>query len=199
MHQILPCFYLIFSLLMPSTVFAAPTKYYVPPSHFNAAFQIMDMGMANILGLFQEATGSFAFDDSTKTLSHLKIAINSSSLTVAHASEARELASLLEINEFPEIVFMATAETAFKDGRAAIKGTLTIHGVSNPATFEGTLNFAGARPFNPNKSSNEVPTVGLSLKGSFKRADFGMGDEPEVPGRFGETMTLMLEMQTVQP
>lgn len=81
---------------------------------------------------------------------------------------------------------MATAPQEFKDGKADIKGTLSIHGQKKEAVLHATLN------------ASKGSKIGLSLQGSFKRADFGMGDEPEMPGRFGDTITLMLEMQAIK-
>jgi len=190
-------------LALLALLFAAPeaqagqARYYVPPSQFNAAFQIMDLGLSNIFGLFQNATGAFAFDPGSKTISHIKLAIDATSLMVPNASASKDLTKLLDPDAYPELTFLATAATPFQDGKAQIKGTLTIHGQSKPATFEGTLN-SGKEAADSGESKGSE-TIGLSLRGTFKRADFAMGDEPEIPGRFGENMTLMLEMQAIKP
>lgn len=173
-------------LLLALPAVAASKSYYVPPGQFNAAVQVMDRGFANIFGLFEQATGSFAFDTQTDTLSHVRLAMSADSLTASNMNAAGELRALFDTNAYPEITFMATANAAFKDGKAEVKGTLTTHGQSKPATFEATLNQV------------DKAAIGLSLKGSFRRADFGMGDPPEMPGRFGETITLMLEMQALR-
>ncbi|NTU76620.1 MAG: YceI family protein [Alphaproteobacteria bacterium] len=177
---------------------AEPQKYYVPPSQFNAAFQIMDRGFSNIMGLFKGATGSFAFDEGTKTLSHLRLAIEAGSLMTANGVHDRDLMQLLSVRQYPEISFAALAETKLNEGKGEIKGTLTLHGVSKPATFEATLNQVGQATQRGPLWASQTQTVGLSLKGSFKRADFGMGDAPETEGRFGETLTFMIEMQAIQ-
>jgi polyisoprenoid-binding protein YceI len=188
---------LILAGLAAQPVLAAD-KYYVPPTQFNAAFQVMDLGFANIFGLFQNATGGFTFDDANKTISAVKIGIDTNSLMTANNENKRDLSLLFGAQQFPEVAFAALAEAKFKDGKAEIKGTLTLHGISKPATFEATLNHTGASPRGAGMWRSEAQAVGLSLRGSFKRADFGMGDEPEVPGRFGDTVTLMLEMQGIR-
>ena len=167
----------------------AADKYYAPPTRFSAAFQIMDKGLTNLFGLFSNATGSFAL--ATDSISGLRIAIDSKSLMLANGANARELAQLFAVAEYPEITFQATAAHMLKDNAGEIKGTLTVHGVSKPALFTATLNQTGA--------SSEQRMAGLSLRGSFKRADFGMGDPPEMPGRFGDTVTLLLDMQAISP
>ncbi len=184
---------LFFLLALSPAAQAAPAKYYAPPTQVNAAFQIMDRGFANIMGLFQSAVGSFAFDDETNTISRVKLAIEAESLMIPNKGAMRELHALFETDNYPEISFMATSPAVFKDGRADVKGTLTVHGQSKPATFEGTLNQVGES--SGGSWSREKEAVGLSLRGSFKRSDFMMGDEPEYPGRFGESVTLLIEMQ----
>ncbi|MDD5585817.1 MAG: YceI family protein [Alphaproteobacteria bacterium] len=173
-------------------------KYYVPPIQFNAAFQIMDMGFSNLFGLFRSATGSFAYDEDAKTISHVRLALDANSLMTANGGAARDLTALFDARRYPEISFIAASEATFKDGKAEIKGTLNVHGTAKPFTFEATLNQAGKSPRGGGMWNNEGPAVGLSLRGSFKRADFGMGDEPEMPGRFGDTVTLLLEMQAIR-
>jgi polyisoprenoid-binding protein YceI len=173
-------------------------RYYVPPQQFNAAFQIMDSGFSNIFGLFREATGGFLFDSSEKTMSRVKIAINASSLMVANGDAGHDLALLIDPVGYSEISFAAAAPATFKDGKAEITGTLTAHGVSKPFSFEATLNNVGKSHNAGGFWESESQTIGLSLRGSLKRADFGMGDPPEEPGRFGDTIALMLEMQALK-
>lgn len=173
-------------------------KYYVPPTQFNAAFQVMDMGFSNLIGLFKSATGAFAYDEESKTISHVRLALDANSMMTANGSNVRELAALFETRRYPEITFQALNEAAFKDGKAEIKGTLSVHGVSKPFSFEATMNQTGNSPAGGGMWNKEGPAVGLSLRGSFKRADFEMGDPAETQGRFGDTITLMLEMQAIR-
>lgn len=190
------------ALILSAALVAGPVRaadlYYVPPTQFNAAFQIMDMGFSNILGLFRQATAAFMFDPASNTISNVKVAIALGSLTTPAPDAARDLVDLFNASGNSEISFVASAPAAFKDGKAEIKGTLSLRGFSKPATFEGTLNQVGNSARAAGFFSKEGAAVGLSLRGSFKRADYGMGDPPEITGRFGESMTLMLEMQAIR-
>jgi polyisoprenoid-binding protein YceI len=172
-----------------------PVAYYVPPPQFSAALQVMDMGFANIFALFQNATGSFSFDEGAKSLSRLRLALDATSLTSGNSASQRDLANLLGIFQFPEIRITSPDSVVFEDNKAQVKATLTLHGASKPVTFDAVLNHVGKSPRAGGMWSSEGDAVGLSLKASFKRADFGMSDDPETPGRFGDTMTLMLEVQ----
>jgi polyisoprenoid-binding protein YceI len=182
--------------LMPLQAKAAEdlVAYYVPPPRFSAALQVMDQGFSNTFALFQNATGSFSFDETAKSLSRLRIALDSSSLS-SNSGSQRELANLLGVMQYPEIRIVAPDSVSFTDNKAELKATLILHGASKPITLEATLNHIGKSAHAGGMWSSEGDAIGLSLRATFKRADFGMSDDPEVPGRFGDSMTFMLEMQ----
>jgi polyisoprenoid-binding protein YceI len=182
----------------PATAGETSYPYYVPPAQFNAALQVMDSGFANVFGLLRNATGSFNFEESTKTVSHVRFAIDARSLMAGNADNQQALQSLLEVERYPEIRFTALESYSFAEGKADIKGTLTLHGVSKPVTLQATLNRAGMSPRGGGMWASEGEALGLSMRGSFKRADFGMVDDPEIQGRFGDTITLMLETQAIR-
>jgi len=185
-------------LLLPLRVALAaedPVSYYVPPPQFNAALQVMDLGFANVFALFQNATGSFNFDESAKSISHIRLALDATSLTSGNSESLHDLASLIGVMQYQEIRITAPDSVTFADNKAEVKATLTLHGVSKPITLDATLNHVGKSPHGGGMWSKEGDAVGVSLRGTLKRADFGMSDDPDVPSRFGDTMTLMLEMQ----
>lgn len=179
------CFLTFFSLFSP--LFAAEKGYYAPPERFNAAFQVMDGGLSSVMGFFGESTGRFAYDAEKNEVRALKIAVDVARLSSPSRSAGEDLKLLFSPNIYPEIVFLATAPSSFKDGKGFIKGTLTVRGESKPATFEASLN-----------KSEDGRTLGLSMKNAFKREEFGMGDPPEIPGRFGPSVNLVFEMQAVR-
>lgn len=181
--------------LRPALAVEDPVAYYVPPPQFNAALQVMDRGFANVFALFQNATGSFNFDESAKSLTRLRLALDATSLASGNGDSQRDLANLLGIMQFSEIRVQAPDSVTFADNKAEVKATLTLHGVSKPITLEATLNHIGKSPQGGGMWAKDGDAVGLSLRGTFKRADFGMTDDPDLPSRFGDTMTLMLEMQ----
>ena len=184
---------LLLILLCAPHYLLAADKYYAPPTHFNAAFPIMDLKFSNILGMFKNATGSFEFDEGNKNISNLKLALDTKSLATSNGMNVDDIAAMFEADKFSEITFASLAGTEIGDSKKEIKGTLTIHGVSKPFTFEATLNHVGSMP-----GASAVKAVGISLRGNFKRADFGIGDAPEIPSRFGESISLMLEIQAIR-
>ncbi len=175
-----------------------PDRYYVPPAQFNAAIEVMDLGFANVFGLFRNATGSFEFEPATKTVDNLKLAIDLSSLIASNPVNERDLSLMLGAAQYPEIAFATKDSVSFAEGNADIKGTLTVHGISKPFVLEATLNQIGKSPAGGGMWESQGKAVGLSMKGAFKRADFGMADDPLVKARFGDSITLLLEAQAIR-
>lgn len=177
---------------------AASATYYVPPAQFNSMIEVMDLGFSNIFGLFRNATASFSFDESTKALSNLRIALDAGSLVGANSSGQSALATMLGAFQYPEIRVTAPDSVTFTDNKAEVKATVTLHGFSKPVTLQATLNRVGKSTSAGGMWSSEGDAAGISLRSELKRADFGLAESADSPGRFGETMTLKMEMQGIQ-
>ena len=189
------CSLVIFLFLISSSyAHATPAKYYVPPTQFNVAFQVAGENVPAATGLFQSAIGSFVYDTDTKTLSHLRLAIDAQSLMAQSAATAKSLQVLFEAKQFPEITFSATGPIEFKEDHGEVKGTLSVHGQSKSVTLDGSLSVNDTEV-----TGGGTQSASLSLRGSFKRADFGMagGMDAAAPS-FGDTLTLMMETQGVR-
>ncbi|HUY68852.1 MAG TPA: YceI family protein [Alphaproteobacteria bacterium] len=174
------------------------SQYYVPPTQFNALLEVMDLGFDTMFGLFRNATGNFTYDVKAKSISGLRFALDANSIVAANADDGAALAALLASPQYPEIDFAASGDARFVHGKAYIKGILTVHGTQKPFTFTATLNRVGQSPAAGDMWNSEGTAVGLSLEGVFKRADFGMGDDPLIKSRFGDAITLRIEMQGIR-
>jgi len=186
-------------LAVSSPALAEPAAYYAPPSEFNAALQVMDMGFSNDFALIRNATGSFTYDEATKTISNLRLALDATSMSAGNNDTQRALANFLASFQYPEIRVTMPDSAVFTDNKAELKATVTMHGTSKPVTFSAVLNKSGKSSRAGGMWSSQGDAIGLSLRGDLKRADFGLSsNNPELPERFGDTVTLMLEMQAIQ-
>jgi polyisoprenoid-binding protein YceI len=189
--------FILFFLATPSQATDNVAAYYVAPPQFNATLQIMDSGFANLTALFRNGTGSFTFDESAKTISNVKLAIDATSLLASNAENQRDLGNLLGAFSFSEIRIVAPDATTFKDNKADLKATVTVHGVIKAITFEATLNKTGKAKANGSWGA-QSEAAGLSLRGQIKRADFGMEDDPALPSRYGESISLMIDVTAIR-
>jgi len=93
---------------------------------------------------------------------------------------------------------MAPDTITFTDNKAEIKANITLHGITKPVTLMATLNKFGKSEKAGSMWTGEGDAVGLSMQTVLKRADFGLTDSPDTPAHFGDTLSLMLEMQAIK-
>lgn len=191
---------LIIFLLMTLPAQAADNSenYYVPAPQFNAAIQIMDMGFSNIFALFRNATGGFSYDDSNKSISNMRLALDMTSLTANSNENQRDLANMFGVFQFPELRVTAPDAVTFQNNKAQIKATVTLHGISKPITFEIVLNKAAKSTRAGGMWSSDGEAVGLSMRGALKRSEFGLTESAEATPRFGDTINLSLELLAIK-
>lgn len=188
--------WLLLLTLWCSPSHAEATKFYAPPSQFNANLQVMELGFANLTGLFREGTASFSFDAESKTISRFRMAINAASLVSTNPRSEQSLAYLIGSARSPEISFVASEPAPLKDDKAVLKGNLTLNGISKPAELAVTLNRIGKSPYAGGMWNSEGEAIGLSLRTTPKLTDFSSEPKPaEETPRFGDTITLTIEIQ----
>ncbi len=115
-------------LLMSTSASAMAARYYAPPQYIQTSIEITK-GDDKTSGTAKNATGSFSFSKSTKSLKSLKLAIDAQSLS---GSSSKDLATLQQNITSPaqaEIVFIQSGAAKFdENGNANVKGTLHYKG-----------------------------------------------------------------------
>jgi len=194
MPQRLFGFFLAGLLLLPGPALAAGDEYEIDPEHFSVAFKVQHAGLADIVGLFTEAEGSFVFDEEALTVGDIKIEIDADSIFTGHKKRDRHLRSgdFLSAKEFPKITFVGTGATKTGPKIGEITGDLTLRGVTKPVTLSVEWVSAGPYMF----SSREY-RVGINARTTLKRSDFGMTYMVEQNG-VGNEVTLMLGFEAVR-
>ncbi len=119
---------------------AQTAKYYVPPALAEATIQIIAKdAKQNRLGVFQETTGLFHYDASTKTVSGLKLAIDCASLLSPKGSDTMALYAIMEPSRFPEITFIQTDGKPFDKDKTSLNGVLSMKGEHHEIAVEAAL------------------------------------------------------------
>ncbi len=175
-------------------VFAA--SYYVAPGQVSAEIRVAGAGegKADLLGQFATATGSFDYDGGSHTLNRLRLAIDGDSLSASSYGSQRGLAMMIEADSFREISLVSLGSATLADGKAEMKGFLTLHGVTKPVTAQvevmGSSSDGG--------SSSQRGSARMSVKVEAKRSDFSISDDPDEDRKFGNALTLAMEMQGIR-
>ena len=172
---------------------AQPASYEIDPAHTTLGFWVMHIGYARTWGQFTEVAGSFVYDAETQALSDLKVVVPTGSVSTNH--EARDghvkNADFLDVGQFPEMTFVATASEVTGQSTGKVTGDLTLLGVTKPVTLDVTLNKTGPYPFGHKKE-----TIGVSARGLVKRSEFGM--TYALGGIVGDEVEIVVEMEAIR-
>lgn len=174
------------SLFTAAPARAESARYTLDPEHTSIAFRVDHLGLAAVLGTFLEAEGSYRFDEDTRELSDLTVAVDTASVWTGHAERDEHLrsADFLDVEQYPEMVFTADSARRVGDGTFEITGRLRLLGETRPLTLTATWNGSAEYPF-----GDEHYAMGVSARGSLARSEFGMtygvgnglvGDEVEI-------------------
>jgi polyisoprenoid-binding protein YceI len=151
---------------------AQVARYEIDPEHFSVGFLVDHLGYARVLGMFQKASGTYSFDETTGALSDVRIEIDAASVYTAHRRRDNHLrsADFLNAGEFPRIVFKGGPAKRTGERTFTIDGQLELLGKSLPVTIEAKWNKSGKYEL----PGTDAYAMGVSARGSFKRSGFGM-------------------------
>jgi polyisoprenoid-binding protein YceI len=141
----------IIALIATNTPSAVAADYIIDSkgAHASINFRIKHLGYSWLTGRFDKFDGAFFFDDKNPTASKISVDIDTTSLNSNHAERDKHLrsADFLDTAKFPKATFVSKTVTAGGDGKAAIVGDLTLHGVTKPVTIDATYIGGGADPW----------------------------------------------------
>lgn len=163
---------LLASLLALATLPAlAADAYKVDPTHTQVEFTYSHFGFSNITGRFDKVEADFQFDPANPADSSVKVTIpvDSISTGVAKLDEHLLSADFFDATQFPTATFTSTGVTDQGNGKLAVAGDLTIHGVTKPVVMDVTINKVAEHPM------SKKPAAGFDASFDIKRSDFGVG------------------------
>lgn len=147
----------LLSIFAASSLFAG--TYSVDTSHSTAGFTVKHMMVSNVVGKFNDFSGTFVYDEKSNSLVSLKGELKVASIDTANSKRDDHLKSndFFDSEKYPNITFKTT-----KVEKDRVFGDITIKGVTK--NIELKLENGGAFAL---KS-------GFSLSGLIKRSDFGI-------------------------
>lgn len=184
---------LVLATLIAAASFSAQAaeKYDIDPTHTQVQFTYNHMGFSNITGRFDQVQGDFQFDvaDPTRSSVSITIPVTSISTGVGKLDEHLLKADFFDAAQFPTATFKSTGVTAAGEGKLAVAGDLTIHGVTRPVVLDVTINGTGEHPM------RKLPAAGFDARTTIKRSDFGVG--AYVPA-VGDEVTISITVEATQ-
>ena len=176
-----------------TTAQAEPREYVMDQEHFAIAFMVHHLGLADTVGMFREASGSFTFDEETGELSDLVVTVQTDSVFTNHEERDEHLRNpdFLNTAAHPTMTFTATDAVETGDKTAKVKGQLTMLGTTKPLTLDVTYNGSRAYPFGDGHHA-----IGISARGTITRSDYGMSYAVD-KNLVGDEIDLIIEFEAM--
>lgn len=138
-------------------------------AHASIQFKISHLGYSWLWGRFNDFDGTFSYDEKDKSASKVSVTVNTKSVDSNHAERDKHLrsADFLEVDKFPQAKFESTSYEEGDNGKAVLKGNLTLHGVTKIVALDISKVGAGKDPWGGFRRGFEAKTR-ITLK------DFGI-------------------------
>jgi len=175
----------------------AVSTWNIDPVHSVAEFKVKHMMISNVKGQFTSVSGLLALDEDDLANSSVEASIEAASINTRDAQRDAHLKSpdFFDVEKFPTLSFKSSRVQRTGDGELAVKGDLTIHGVTRPVAF------AVEGPTTAAKDPWGNTRVGLSATTKINRKDFGLtwNAALETGGILvGDEVTITLDVEFVK-
>lgn len=138
-------------------------------AHQFVTFKISHLGYSWLYGRFNDFDGQFVYDEANPENSTVSVTIDTSSVDSNHAERDKHLRSgdFLDVDAYPEASFVSTGVEALDNGRLAVTGDLTLHGVTKEVVIDAAVVGEGDDPWGNYRAGFEGTT-------KIRLADFGI-------------------------
>lgn len=118
-------------------------------AHASINFKIQHLGYSWLIGRFDKFEGTFSYDKSNVSASKIEVNIDTSSVNSNHSERDKHLRSddFLDVSAFANAKFISKTVTDKGDGKLAIAGTLSLHGVSKDIVIDAQVVGEGKDPW----------------------------------------------------
>lgn len=181
----------IFSALIALSVLVLPaiasaSTWVIDPDHSSVGFKVRHLMVSNVKGSFTSFKGTVELDEKDVTKSKVTVAIDTESIdtNVQKRDEHLRSADFFDVAKYPTMTFSAKKITQNGQGRLAITGDLTLHGVTREVTLDtDALSAESKDPWgNIRRGTTATATIdrkdfGLTWNAALETGGFAVGDE----------------------
>ncbi len=166
------------------------------PSHSNMQFSIRHMVIAEVTGKFKEFDVTLTQHAEDFSGSEITASIKAGSITTENSDRDKHLASadFFDVEKYPELSFTSRSFEKMDDDRYAVKGDLTIHGVTKPVEIHTTFFGQAVDPWGNLRAGFKGTT-------NINRFDFGLqwNQTIEAGGLLvGKTVEITLNLEFIR-
>ena len=170
-------------------------RYAIDPIHTRVLFGVSHFGISTFFGEFIGVEGTLQFDPATLSETRFEVSIPVDKIYTSSRVLDEELKGIdwLHAERFPTVTFVSEAVTRQGDGELAVRGALTLHGVTKQVGLVATFHGSGINPV------RDVYTIGFDIRGRFRRSDFGVTHSlPLIGDELQLTAGIALELSRVE-
>lgn len=160
--------------LLLLSIHAFSQSFTIDPGHTAITSKVQRFGMVNVLGRFNEVSGTIDYnEDLTRLSTRVTIKTASYSSNNSGGEDAVKSPAFLDVANYPEITFVSTGVSQNGD-RLTMTGNLTIHGVTKEVSFPFSL-------LEPFKDPTGAMTIAANASLTIDRQDFGIRFNRKLP------------------
>ncbi len=150
--------------LSPLTLTGA-TTYEADLAHSDLTFKIRHL-LSNVTGHFEDWKTTFTVDEKTGTLTSLQATVKAAIINTKNKKRDDHLRNedFFDVKKFPEITFTSETVKIEKGKTAKLPGTMTMHGVTKPVTWEVEYLGTAKDPFGNEKAALTAKIPALNRK-----------------------------------
>jgi len=163
----------IASLLFVSINTFAQSNYTLDKNHSRLSFTATHFAISHVEGNFKnfDATLKSTKEDFTDAVITMTADVKSINTDVDMRDKDLRSSSWFDVEKFPNIEFKSNSFKKVSGKSYLLEGTVTIHGVTKPITFDVSYNGKALNPM------SKKHMVGFTITGKLNRKDFGVGTE----------------------
>lgn len=160
---------LMLLLVLANPLHAASYTIDTKGMHAFIHFSIPHLGYSNLIGRFNDFTGSFDYDPEEPNASSIEVTIDTASIDSNHAERDKHLRDedFLHVSKYPKATFVSTSYVAAGPDSGTLTGNLTLRGVTRPVTIKVEKIGEGPDPWGGYR-------VGFTGTTTIALADFGI-------------------------
>ncbi len=147
----------------------AATTWNIDTSHADVQFSAKHLMVTTVRGKFSGVTGTLTLDDENPAASGATISLQAATLNSGFEARDNHLksADFFDVEQYPEITFVATRVEPVGGDDYRVTGDLTIKNITRPATFD--VEFLGTyQGFGPARRA------GFRARAKIAREDWGL-------------------------
>ncbi|MGB1263691.1 MAG: YceI family protein [Cognaticolwellia sp.] len=154
------------SALTPA--FAADYVIDTKGAHASINFEASHLGFSVLAGRFNTFSGEFSYDKDNVAASKISVTVDTSSFDSNHAKRDKHVRSddFLDVSKYAQATFVSSKVVDKGEGKLAITGDFTMHGVTQPLTIAAVKVGEGKDPWGGYRA-------GFTGTATIAMADFG--------------------------